>query len=96
MKNYHSNQTPNGYRIAPSPTGYVHLGTVGMALVNSYLARQNGGRFYFRIEDTDSKRFVADAVEKMNQTFDFLGIKFAETYVQSERAEIYKKYAGVV
>lgn len=93
MKNYHSNQKTNGYRIAPSPTGYVHLGTVGMAIVNSFLARQSGGRFYLRIEDTDSKRYVADAVEKMNQTFEYFDIKFAETYVQSERAEIYQKYA---
>ncbi len=106
MKNYHSEKTnsdfvmadapqgaPNGYRIAPSPTGYVHLGTVAMALVNAYLARQNHGRFYLRIEDTDSKRYVADAVEKMMTTFDYFGIKFAETYVQSERAPIYQKYA---
>jgi len=62
MKNCHSDKI-NGYRIAPSPTGYVHLGTVAMALANSYLARQNGGRFYLRIEDTDGKRYVADAVE---------------------------------
>lgn len=93
MKNCHSNQ-PNGYRIAPSPTGYVHLGTVAMAVVNSYLARQNGGRFYLRIEDTDSKRYVADAVAKMNETFDYFDIKFTETYVQSERASIYQKYAN--
>ena len=98
MKNYHSNpfklgDKPNGYRIAPSPTGYVHLGTVAMALVNSYLARQNNGRFYLRIEDTDSKRYVADAVEKMMTTFDYFNIKFAETYVQSERAAIYQEYA---
>ena len=75
MKNYHF-EKPNGYRIAPSPTGYVHLGTVAMALVNDYLARQNHGRFYLRIEDTDSKRYVADAVEKMMTTFDYFGIKF--------------------
>ncbi len=94
MKNYRSeNLKPNGYRIAPSPTGYVHLGTVAMALVNDYLARQNHGRFYLRIEDTDNKRYVADAVEKMMTTFDYFGIKFAETYVQSERAQIYQQYA---
>ena len=92
MKNCHFDK-PNGYRIAPSPTGYVHLGTLGMALVNSYLARQSGGRFYFRIEDTDSKRYVEDAVAKMDQTFQYFGINFAETYVQSERAEIYQKCA---
>ncbi|MBO4726782.1 MAG: glutamate--tRNA ligase, partial [Clostridia bacterium] len=94
MKNYLSeNLQPDGYRIAPSPTGYVHLGTVAMALVNSYLARQNHGRFYLRIEDTDSKRYVADAVAKMRETFDYFGITFAETYVQSERAAIYQQYA---
>ena len=92
MKNCHFDK-PNGYRIAPSPTGYVHLGTLGMALVNSYLARQSGGRFYFRIEDTDSKRYVEDAVAKMDQTFKYFGIDFAERYVQSERAEIYQKCA---
>ncbi len=92
MKNYLS-EKPDGYRIAPSPTGYVHLGHVAMALVNSYLARQNHGRFYLRIEDTDSKRYVADAVEKMMTTFNYFGIKFAENYVQSERAAIYQKYA---
>lgn len=92
VKNYLS-EKPDGYRIAPSPTGYVHLGTVAMALVNSYLARQNHGRFYLRIEDTDSKRYVSDAVEKMMTTFNYFGINFAETYVQSERAPIYQKYA---
>ncbi|MCQ2381797.1 MAG: glutamate--tRNA ligase family protein [Clostridia bacterium] len=92
MKNFHSNQ-PDGYRIAPSPTGYVHLGTVAMALVNSYLARQNHGRFYLRIEDTDSKRYVSDAVDKMLETFSYFGIDFTERYVQSERATIYQQYA---
>lgn len=92
MKNCHFKE-PDGYRIAPSPTGYVHLGTVAMALVNAYLARQNGGRFYLRIEDTDGKRYVADAVPKMLETFNYFGLKFSETYVQSERAAIYQKYA---
>ncbi len=92
MKNYHSEKR-DGFRIAPSPTGYVHLGTVAMALVNAYLARQNHGRFYLRIEDTDGKRYVADAVPKMLETFKYFGIEFAETYVQSERAKIYQQYA---
>ena len=87
-------QSPNGYRIAPSPTGYVHIGTVGMALINQYLARQNHGRFYLRIEDTDQKRYVPDAVDKMQQTFAYFGFQFDETYVQSERVAIYQKYAN--
>lgn len=81
------------YRIAPSPTGYVHLGTIGMALVNSYLARQNHGTFYLRIEDTDSKRYVADAVAKMKTTFDYFGFQFDAEYVQSERTALYQQYA---
>lgn len=89
MQNYPS----KGYRIAPSPTGYVHLGTIGMAVVNDYLARQNGGTFYLRIEDTDTKRYVPDAVEKMLKTFAYFGFNFQTTYVQSERQPIYQQYA---
>lgn len=84
---------PDGYRIAPSPTGYVHIGTIGMALVNSYLARQSGGRFYLRIEDTDTKRYVADAVSHMRQVFNYFGFQFNEVYTQSERTKIYQAYA---
>lgn len=84
----------DGYRIAPSPTGYVHLGTIGMALVNSYLARQNHGTFYLRIEDTDTKRYVEDAVPMMKQTFDYFGFHFKTVYTQSERTEIYHYFAN--
>jgi glutamyl-tRNA synthetase len=90
------------YRIAPSPTGYVHIGTVAMALVDSFLAKQTGGVFYLRLEDTDDKRLVADAVENMRTAFECFGIKFDEgafdggvyaPYVQSERTEIYHSFA---
>jgi glutamyl-tRNA synthetase len=90
------------YRIGPSPTGYVHIGTVGMALINSYLAKDSGGVFYLRLEDTDDKRAVADAAQNMKDTFSRFGIKFDEgafdggkygPYVQSERTEIYQTFA---
>jgi glutamyl-tRNA synthetase len=90
--NYTKRKTA-AYRIAPSPTGYVHIGTIGMTIVNSYLARQSGGVFYLRIEDTDEKRFVADAVKNMEETFDYFGIEFNEKYIQSERIAIYHSFA---
>ena len=93
MKNSPCKKVKPAYRIAPSPTGYVHLGTIGMALVNSYLARQNHGTFYLRIEDTDSKRYVDDAVPKMKATFDYFGLHFDAEYVQSQRTAIYQQYA---
>jgi glutamyl-tRNA synthetase len=81
------------YRIAPSPTGYVHIGTIGMATVNMFLARQSGGIFYLRIEDTDDKRFVDDSIKNMQETFDYFNIKFDEKYIQSERLAIYRYFA---
>jgi glutamyl-tRNA synthetase len=89
-------------RIAPSPTGYVHIGTIAQALVNRALAKKSGGVFYLRIEDTDDKRFVGDAVDNMKKTFERFGIKFDEgafdggkyaPYIQSERTEIYRSFA---
>ncbi len=82
------------YRIAPSPTGYVHIGTIGMAIVNSYLAKQNNADFNLRIEDTDNKRLVEDAKDKMLETFEYFGLKFDNTFIQTERLDIYKQYVN--
>ena len=88
-------------RFAPSPTGPLHIGGVRTALFNYLFARQHGGEFVFRIEDTDSQRFVPGAEEYIQESFQWLGIKFDEgvgfggnhgPYRQSERREIYKKY----
>lgn len=88
-------------RFAPSPTGALHIGGVRTALYNYLFARQHGGDFVFRIEDTDSNRFVPGAEEYIIESFRWLGIKFDEgvsfggehgPYRQSERREIYKKY----
>ncbi|MDR0383737.1 MAG: glutamate--tRNA ligase [Christensenellaceae bacterium] len=84
----------NAYRIAPSPTGYVHLGTIAMAIINSALAKQNNGVFYLRIEDTDQKRLLHDAVPKMLEVFNLFNIKFSNVYTQSERKSIYQTYAN--
>lgn len=88
-------------RFAPSPTGPLHIGGVRTALYNYLFAKQHGGDFIFRIEDTDSSRFVPGAEEYIIESFKWLGIKFDEgvsyggshgPYRQSERRGIYKKY----
>ena len=88
-------------RFAPSPTGPLHIGGVRTALYNYLFAKQNGGELIFRIEDTDSNRFVPGAEEYILEAFQWLGITFDEgvsfggdkgPYRQSERRSIYKKY----
>jgi len=89
-------------RIAPSPTGVPHIGNTRTALFDYLLAKKYGGEFILRIEDTDQDRLVPEAVEKIYQIHDFLGLKPDEDpivggpygpYVQTERLEIYQKYA---
>ena len=92
-------------RFAPSPTGALHIGGVRTALYNYLFARQHDGDLIFRIEDTDSHRFVPGAEEYILESFKWLGIHFDEgvsfggehgPYRQSERREIYKKYVEVL
>src|SRR5271170_6202794 len=89
-------------RIAPSPTGYPHIGTIYQALFNFAYARKNHGVFVVRIEDTDRSRFVHDAEEVIYQALDWYGLVEDESprregnfgpYRQSERIEIYHQYA---
>ena len=95
------NSTPVRVRFAPSPTGPLHIGGVRTALYNYLFARQHGGQLIFRIEDTDSTRFVPGAEEYILESFRWLGIEFDEgvsfggehgPYRQSERKDIYKVY----
>jgi len=89
-------------RFAPSPTGYMHIGNLRTALYAYLFAKSQGGDFILRIEDTDRARYVADAVEFIEKTLAAAKIipdegphhggNFAP-YVQSERMELYKKYA---
>lgn len=92
-------------RFAPSPTGALHIGGVRTALYNYLFARQHGGELVFRIEDTDSHRFVEGAEEYILESFRWLGIKFDEgvsfggkhgPYRQSERRDIYKQYVKLL
>ncbi|WP_315571040.1 glutamate--tRNA ligase [Alloprevotella tannerae] len=88
-------------RFAPSPTGPLHIGGVRTALYNFLFARQHGGKLVFRIEDTDSNRFVPGAEDYILESFKWLGINFDEgvsfggqygPYRQSERREIYRRF----
>ena len=89
-------------RFAPSPTGPLHIGGVRTALYNYLFAKQNGGDFILRIEDTDQTRFVEGAEDYIVESFKWLGLKFDEgvgiggeygPYKQSDRKELYRKYA---
>ncbi len=97
-------------RFAPSPTGYLHVGSLRTALYDYLIAKQKGGTFVLRIEDTDRERYVQDGVLNIVRSLFWAGIaadegvKFDENnkiiqtgnkgpYVQSEKLEIYQKYA---
>ena len=89
-------------RFAPSPTGYMHVGNLRTALYAYLLAKSNNGKFILRIEDTDQDRYVEGAVDVIYKTLAEAGIKYDEgpdiggdygPYVQSQRKDIYKKYA---
>ena len=89
-------------RFAPSPTGPLHMGGVRTALYNFLFARRHGGKMILRIEDTDSQRFVPGAEEYILESLKWCGIEIDEgvgvggphaPYRQSERREIYLKYA---
>ena len=89
-------------RLAPSPTGFMHIGNLYVALANERVAHQSDGVFYLRIEDTDEKRKVEGAVEVIHKSLKYFGVKFDEgadlcgeygPYYQRQRAEIYHAYA---
>jgi len=89
-------------RFAPSPTGYLHIGGLRTALYNYLFARHHKGSFILRIEDTDRNRFVEGAVENLISTLNWIGLNYDEgpeakgdfgPYQQSQRLDIYKKYA---
>jgi glutamyl-tRNA synthetase len=93
---------PVRVRFAPSPTGRTHLGSGRTALYNYLIARQTGGQFLLRIEDTDRKRYVPGAEQELIDSLHWLGMEWDEgpdvggpyaPYHQSERKEIYQHYA---
>lgn len=89
-------------RFAPSPTGYLHIGSLRTALYSYLFAKQHNGKFILRLEDTDQKRFVAGATEAIYSGLKWAGINHDEgpdiggpfaPYIQSQRLDLYKKYA---
>ena len=97
-----NNNHPVRVRFAPSPTGPLHIGGVRTALYNYLFAKQKGGAFILRIEDTDQTRFVPGAEEYIIESLNWLGIQFDEgvqmggaygPYRQSDRKPMYKAYA---
>jgi len=81
-------------RFAPSPTGYLHIGGARTALFNLLYARNNGGRFILRIEDTDQERSTPEAVHAILDGMTWLGIDWDEgPHFQMERMELYRKEA---
>ncbi|MDR7871428.1 MAG: glutamate--tRNA ligase [Tissierellaceae bacterium] len=95
-------------RFAPSPTGFIHIGSIRTALYNYLYARRNNGKFILRIEDTDQTRLVEGALENLIESLHWAGIEYDEgvfiengeviqkgeygPYIQSQRLDIYKKY----
>jgi glutamyl-tRNA synthetase len=93
---------PVRVRIAPSPTGYFHVGSARTALFNWLFARKHGGKFIVRIEDTDRTRYSPDAVADLMASLRWLGLDWDEgpevggdygPYVQSDRLDLYRHYA---
>ncbi len=89
-------------RFAPSPTGYLHIGSARSALFNWMFARKHGGKFILRIEDTDQKREVSGAIEALMEDLRWLGLDWDEgpdvggpfgPYIQTQRSELYHEWA---
>ena len=89
-------------RFAPSPTGFMHIGNLRTAIFEYALAKKDKGKFILRIEDTDQARKVDGAIEFIYKTLELCGFEIDEgplnpgsfgPYIQSERLDLYKKYA---
>src|SRR4030095_106818 len=92
-------------RFAPSPTGYLHIGGARTALFNWLWARQQGGSFILRIEDTDRERNTPESVGAILDSLRWLGLEWDEgpeknsgsgPYFQGERLSIYREYADTL
>jgi glutamyl-tRNA synthetase len=100
-----STEAPIRVRIAPSPTGDPHVGTAYIGLLNFIYARQRGGKFILRIEDTDRTRFVSTSEQMIFDSLRWLGLNWDEgpdlggpfgPYRQSERTDIYREHADIL
>lgn len=108
LKKYTKRNLPDGAvvtRYAPSPTGFVHMGNVYASFIERKIAKQSGGIFYLRIEDTDQKRYVEDGIQRILKDMKDFNIEFDEyplnesdevgnygPYIQSKRKDIYQSF----
>ncbi|PVI04729.1 glutamyl-tRNA synthetase [Periconia macrospinosa] len=101
-RRYELPSTPARTRFAPSPTGYLHIGSLRTALFNYLLAKSTGGQFLLRIEDTDQKRTIPDAESRLFRDLRWAGLQWDEgpevggpygPYKQSERSQLYHDHA---
>lgn len=84
-------------RYAPSPTGIPHIGNIRTALFNYLFAKSQGGQFLLRIEDTDRTRLVPEAIDKIKQSLNILGLNFDEEEIyQSKRLDIYHSHLEIL
>ena len=105
---YPNRRTKVVTRFAPSPTGYVHIGGIYQAIIDYLIAKNNNGIFILRIEDTDQKREVKEAVDLIKKALKYYGLEPDEyeldgktvgeygPYIQSERKEIYQAFVKVL
>jgi glutamyl-tRNA synthetase len=82
--------SPPRVRFAPSPTGFLHLGNIKIALLNYLFARKNGGVFVLRIDDTDMERSSRESEEAILEDLRWMGLEWDEFYRQSERMTCYE------
>jgi glutamyl-tRNA synthetase len=80
-------------RFAPSPTGYLHIGGARTALFNWMYAKNQGGTFVLRIEDTDLERSKKEFLDEILESMTWLGMSWDELYLQSERFDLYRQHA---
>ena len=85
---------PVRVRMAPSPTGYLHIGGARTALFNWLFAKHHNGKFILRIDDTDTARSTDESMQEIYESLKWLGINWNEQYVQSERRNIYDRYVS--
>lgn len=79
-------------RFAPSPTGFLHVGGARSALFNYLYTKQNNGKIFLRIEDTDKERNKPEYTQGIFNAFKWLGLEFDQTFIQSDNLAIHKKY----
>ncbi len=84
-------------RYGPSPTGIPHIGNIRTALFNYLFAKNQGGKFFLRIEDTDQKRIIPGAIEKIEESLKLLNLNWDDDIIfQSKRLDLYNKYLDIL